>query len=434
MRELKIEEEIIKKFSDRGWASYADFAFTARFQPGAGPDEERLYTAIMKKIFPDMQPEDDSPQIIKVRRLYYEAYSIAALDLQRRMAPEPESEKPRQLPKEERSARLKALREKLGVGFEIEEETEPSDMLVDKFVAMQERGALKYVPWDELTKWESEARAEPKKDPHFKISTDNNQRRFLELEEPAATEKAADTGTDLKLANALTRRGVALELAQLMSFKVHDTLVKWYLREYAHPAVPGFAKISLTQIRNADEEVFVRLAALTRAGLGLTTNGALPLDALLPTVMKETRVTQHMTSLQLTNPALKGNGSGQQSRQLADTAQTDKRLMSQIENLKNENKKLRSQKANNFNNNNKGGGKGKKGKGSKSSSTDPRGEKMPFELRGLERTWKGVPICFGFNCQSGCANVVNNGGCKKGRHICAKPNCGGPHPAYECNK
>ena len=434
MRGLQIEESIIKKFADRGWNSYADFAFTVRFQPGAGPDEEKLYNGVMKKKFTDMQPDDDSPMIIKVRRLYYEAYSMAALDLQRRMSPEVEPEKPRQLPKEERAARLAALRTKLGLGFEIDEETEPSDLLVDKFVGMQERGTLKHVPWDELTKWESEARAEPKKDPHFKISTDGNQRRFLELEEAPGTERVADTGTDLKLANALTRRGVALELAQLMSFKVHETIVKWYLREYARAAVPGFAKISLAQIRDADEEIFVRMAALTRAGLGLATDGAFPLDALVPNAMKEPRVTQFMTSLQLTNPALRGNGGGQTQRHQSDGPQVDKRLASQIENLKNENKKLRAQKSNSSNFNDKGKGKGKKGKGNKSWNNEPGRDGMPFELRGLERTWKGVPLCFGYNCRSGCNNAVSNGGCKKGRHVCAKPNCGGSHPAFECNK
>jgi len=32
---------------------------------------------------------------------------------------------------------LQALKQKLGVGFEIAEEAEPSDLLVDKFVTMQ---------------------------------------------------------------------------------------------------------------------------------------------------------------------------------------------------------------------------------------------------------------------------------------------------------
>ena len=280
---MKIEEAIIKKFADKGWASYADFAFAVRFQPGAGPDEEKLFPAIFQKIFPEMKPEDDSPNIIRVRRLYWESYSVAAVDMARRMSPDSEPEKPRQLPKEERASRLEDLRPKLGLGFEIEEETEPSDLLVDKLVTMQERGALKYVPWDELTKWGAEARAEPKKDPYFKISTDNYQRKFLELEEPT-TEQVADTGTDLKLTNALARRGVAMELAHLMSYKVHDTMVKWYLREYARLPVPVYAKISLTQIRNTDEEIFVRLAALTRVGLQLAPDGSYPLDALLPGV------------------------------------------------------------------------------------------------------------------------------------------------------
>ena len=165
----------------------------------------------------------------------------------------------------------------------------------------------------------------------------------------------------------------------------------------------------------------------------LAPDGSYPLDALLPGVLKETRVTQHMTGLQLTNPALKGNGGGQPQRQQPDKSQSEKRFANQLENLKNENKKLRAGKSNNYNND-KGGGKGKKSKGSKGWGDNSKGDRMPLELVGLERTWKGVPICFGYNCRSGCSMPPQNGGCKKGKHVCAKPTCGSPHPAYECNQ
>ena len=146
--------------------------------------------------------------------------------------------------------------------------------------------------WDELTEWDTEIRGEPKRDPYFKMAG-----KHLEFQEPLA-EQAADTGSDLKLANDLTRRGIALELAQLMSYNVHDNMIRMFLREYSRPPIPGYAKISLIQIKNADEEVFVRLAASTPLGLNLGADGSYPLDSLLPTVLKEHRVATLLAPLQ----------------------------------------------------------------------------------------------------------------------------------------
>jgi len=124
-----------------------------------------------------------------------------------------------------------------------------------------------------------------------------------------------------------------------MSYNVHDTIVKWFLREYARPAVPGHAKISLTQVCNTDEEIFVRLAALTRTGLQLALDGSYPLDALLPTVLKEQRVTMHMAALQLTNPALRMLGDERASKAQSDKTKAEKRMNQELNNLRAENKK-----------------------------------------------------------------------------------------------
>lgn len=139
----------------------ANFACSVEFRPGTGPSQEMLHRVVFKKVFPSFEEGDSSEEIIAVRRLYWECYSGAAADMHRRMSPDVDAEKPRQLPKEERAARLEALKIKLGTGFEIPEETEPSDLLVDKYVTMQEKGVLKYLQWEELTKWDTEVRGEP---------------------------------------------------------------------------------------------------------------------------------------------------------------------------------------------------------------------------------------------------------------------------------
>ena len=62
---------------------------------------------------------------------------------------------------------------------------------------MQENGDLKYLQWDNLTKWDAEIRGQPKKDPFFKVNKSN----LFELEE-ATVSAPADTGTDQKLTKA----------------------------------------------------------------------------------------------------------------------------------------------------------------------------------------------------------------------------------------
>ena len=414
---------LAKEFKKHGWTSMANFAFATEFQPGTGPSSELLNKAVFKKLFPNMEEGDSSKEIIAVRRLYYECYGAAGADLHRRMAPEAEQEKPRQLPKEERAARLQALKVKLGSGFDIEGETEPSDLLVDKFVTMQEKGVLRYLQWDELTKWESEVKGEPKKDPYFALAG-----KHLEYRE-AIEELTADTASDLKLLNALERRGVALELAQLMSYDVHKGIVKWFMREYNRAAAPGHAKITLLQIKNADEEIFVRLAAITRIGLQLAADGSLVLDGLVPDILKDTRVTTHLAQLQLTNPALR-NFSGEPAASSGHSKAAEKRFASELANLKAENKRLRNA-ASGQKGKGKGKDKGKKSKGGKNYENSP----MPRELWGLEsKTGNGVPLCFGYNSRSGCKNAPEHGGCSRGRHLCAIKGCEGKHPAYECKK
>ena len=63
----------------------ANFAFAVDFQPGQGPDASKLQENVFKKLFPNYEPNQSTPEIVGVRRLFYECYSNAAIDLTRRM-------------------------------------------------------------------------------------------------------------------------------------------------------------------------------------------------------------------------------------------------------------------------------------------------------------------------------------------------------------
>lgn len=90
-------------------------------------------------------------------------------------------------------------------------------------------------------------------------------------------ERPADVSDTLKLRYALQRRGVALQMAKLCSYKVHQKLVTMFFRELERDPDRGFQQIGTDQLLQADMDFFTQAARLTRAGLGVNADGSLPL-------------------------------------------------------------------------------------------------------------------------------------------------------------
>ena len=76
-----------------------------------------------------------------------------------------------------------------------------------------------------------------------------------------------EVATELDVLNALRRRGIAYELAHLMSYEVHEMIVSLFFTELQRDPIEGFKKTTLGQLSAADREVHLRLAERTRAGL-----------------------------------------------------------------------------------------------------------------------------------------------------------------------
>ena len=87
----------------------------------------------------------------------------------------------------------------------------------------------------------------------------------------------ADLGSDLLLRYALTRRGLALDQANLLRFRLHDSWVE-RLMEVRHTAPPpGYSPVTHQQILSADRKLFVKVAEATREGVQLQATGR-PID------------------------------------------------------------------------------------------------------------------------------------------------------------
>ena len=425
------EKTLEDKFKENGWLTLGNFAFAISFAPGQAASENDFVKGILEKLIGTEDQLTDVTRALKapIRRLYFEAYSMAAGDMQRRLTTDPEPDRPRNLPPQERADRLERIKEKVKP-VKIVGETEPSDTLVDKYSTMQENGILRYVPWEDVTRRDLEVRG-VKKEKYWQEVWQGKKGHMQGME--VGVEDPADMSTDLKLERLLRRRSVALDMAHLMSYEVHENLAAWYLEALTSEPPKAHNKVTLEQVRDADMEIFTRLSELTRSGLPYNpdTGADYPLDAHVATVKNEQKV------LLMMNPRQSGGGGPKLSNGDTIPARAaDKRKDNRIAQLEAENKRLKNNAGIYKGGNQKGGqwpqksmgGQGKGGGGSsKGAKGSKTGVKMPRELIGMNYSTKdGSPICFAYNMASGC-KVPN---CTRGLHVCARPGCGGSHPQH----
>jgi hypothetical protein len=319
---------------------------------------------------------------------------------------------------------LDTLKEKVKP-VKISGETEPSDTLVDKFSSMQENGVLRYVPWEDITRRDMEMRG-VKKEKYWQ-EVWQGRKGHMEGREMGVDEPA-DLSSDLKLERLLRRRSVALDMAHLMSYEVHEDLAAYYIETLTSDPPKAHNRVTLEQIRDADMEIFTRLSELTRAGLPYhpDTGADFPLDAPVKTVRFEPKI------ILMLNPRQSGGGRAGNGDSFPARA-SDKRKDNRISQLEAENKKLKSNTGSSKGGGQRAGaqkGKGKGGNGSskaKGSGGNGASVKMPRELVGMNHSTKdGRQICYAYNMASGC-KVPN---CTRGQHVCARPGCGGSHPKH----
>ena len=404
-----------EKFKEKGWQTMADLAFACSFST-KGPDD----AAFQKDILVPLLGEEVQGNKSAIRRLYFEAFLMASNEMSRKGSRNEEDEKPKKLPIAERGDRLKVLQQKLGSGLKLKGEYEPSFALVDKFVEMQDTGELRFVPWSELTKRDMEVEGD-KKDEFFKEDSSGFLKRSAKNQEVRTPIKEL-----LHLRYALQRRGVAMNVARLLSFEVHERLVELYFEELSGDQLWGHSAVTMEQVMRCDKEVFRSLARHARCGISEhedPTGAKLPLDDLLLQVMKENRITQLLLPRQSGHGGGDGGDGAGQGRKRKDEGDDNF--------LREENKRLRAELAKG-----KSKGSGKVDTKGKGKSQEKKGRRkfdvaMPKELHGMTSVQKGRPVCFDYNMRKGCTAGSN---CSRGDHVCAFPGCGESHPCHKCPK
>jgi hypothetical protein len=145
--------ELEPKFLEKGWTSFSVLAFATDYVPGTSAPALFL-EEVVKPLVGEDQPAIDKWKPL-LKRLFVEAYTMAAHDVQTRTEGA-DPDEPRRMPNAEREYRLQVLQDKLP-GLRLEGELQPSFHLIDLCSSMFETGQVTYIPWEKCTKRDAEA-------------------------------------------------------------------------------------------------------------------------------------------------------------------------------------------------------------------------------------------------------------------------------------
>ena len=385
-------EDCIPTLKAKGWSTYARFAFGSEYNPQMS-DPNILTKSLLEPAAgekPDLVP--------MLRMLWWESWGIATADMKRIAEGGGTA---RKLGAPELKTRRDETLAKLN-GLTITEELDVSDSLVQECVHIHDQNRLKYLPWEVCTSRPLEV-AGTKVDQTW--SKDNSGRLKCDDHE---TSPPADTSTDLMLDCTLKRRGLAMDMADLMGWQVHEQLRQDLMSAMMRPPLPGYERVSKTQVRRADEIAFTLLSKMCDGGVKRE-KGIRPLDLALPKVLAHRDYNTALQNLPASHPA-----------STTGLKRTADRTEWTGESTRSQRRKI---------NRAKGKGKGASGDatGGKGKS---KGKNLPAELRkpGVV-AWDEAcgNICFGYNLNT-CKNAPPGGKCNRGMHVCIDGSCRKHHP------
>ena len=270
---------------------------------------------------------------------------------------------------------------------------------MDAACSAYDDNVLGFISWEQCTS-RSQELSGIRRDPNLRI--DLISQGPLKVT-PGPTPLFANLASDLRVKDALTRRGLAYDQAMIISYPIHEAWVAKLIRHLDMPPPHGFSETSLEQLRRADARLFQLMGEKTRGGIKVSATGLLPCDAIMTAMMQDPEV----VFLLLPMPSRVSKPMAPQGPNSPASAPYSR------EDTRGQGKKGE-----------KGKGKGKKGKNS--------GKTDLTELKGLAtRTADHHPICFAFN-MGGCYNNVSQNRCSRGVHVCMK--CFDKHCQRTCPK
>ena len=188
-----------------------------------------------------------------IRRLFSEAYSTIAADIRSKVEASDEAAVKKLAPAE-RSQRLQDQQKKLA-GLDIRGNLEPGDSLIDRCVAAYESDRISYVSWEVCVSRDHEILTGSKKDNGLTFDTAGH----LKLTKKDQVEPC-NTSNEMAVKYCLTRRGLALDQANVMCYMKHDRLAEKLINARMEEAPVGCVRLTLKQIEAADKKFWTLMA------------------------------------------------------------------------------------------------------------------------------------------------------------------------------
>ena len=387
-------QENVDDLVAKGVSTYGQLLF--RVASGPNQVDDAKLGALIDGCKPDLSEAGKSA----VKRLVFEAGTFVVAELKDAIS-SPGVEGVKRLTPQERDSRFQAIQQKLG-SFELTGPYEPSHGLVDMCSGMASAQCISHIALSKCASREME------------VGSGKRDEQLLRLENASlklATrpqQLKVDVSSELRVAQALTRRGVALEMCGICSFQEHESYSRSLLAHVHRPAPPGYQSPTLDQALRADRELWIRISEVVRHQFA-GTHGTSPVDSAMKALKDSAHVLFHLHPMPappkpLLNPL--------------------KRPWAAIQEGKGKGKQDKG----------KGKGKGRaKGKGKVVQRVQTN---VPAALKGLDPNYNGEPVCFDYSLPHGCQleswETPSGVSCRKGLHLCMK--CHGAHSASGCDK
>ena len=243
---------------------------------------------------------------------------------------------------------------------------------------MLDNNAVIWIAPSKCSKREAELQLTAKEKPQI-LSIEQ---QLLKVTAPELQVKV-DNATEIQMQWSLQRRGIALDQCGLVEWSVHQHWVQYLMGLLVKPSPDGYNRIRMDQLLNADRELFTVMSEeLQHKNVRLSDTPS-PMNVSMTALVTDPRITMHL--LPLPFRASTGAASLKTSLEEGSTSRPAPT---------------------------------KKAKKAKPSA---RAKSCPAELKDYkQRDDADRPICWCFNMKQGCHEVVTNGRCKKGMHVCMK--------------
>lgn len=337
-----------------------------------------------------------------LKRLVFEGHTMVLGQL-RELVTDPNAAASRKLPAVEREHRMAQLKQRLQ-GVIVERQLEPSHELLEAMMQQKEANQLCYVQLERMTSRE------------WEITMGKTKKQIsLDTEKLVVKEKSDIPdqfhSSELQAFEALRRRGVAMDFADILSWESHERYLQQLTSHLRMDPPQNYSRPTLQQILKADRQVFMYMI---RVGVQLKRlpNNTLDMDTKLFEALQSYEVGFHLLPLPKStgraDPPVQGyHGSGAPSGAKGNTWQ----------------QRSHPYKGKGH----QGGGKGKN-KGGKGV--------LPKFLLGRDNTnmdTHGRRLCFNFQVGK-CTDAADGAECTKGWHLCCRKGCFAPHPEKDHDK